>query len=83
VSGELVPFPLRARKISTDDALHAAERVLATPIEERTSRRSELALEDPEMLLAVCDLLRARGAIRAFPRDNPAWPSAASGSCWS
>ena len=60
MSGELVPFPLRARKISTDEALHAAERVLESPISERPSRATELVLDDPEMLLAFCDILRSR-----------------------
>lgn len=60
MSGELLPFPLRARKISTEDALQAAERVLDTPIVDRTAMATELALEDPEMLLSLSDLLRAR-----------------------
>lgn len=60
MSGELVPFPLRARKISIDEAAQAAARVLDTPIGERSAKASHLALDDPEMLLSLCDLLRSR-----------------------
>jgi len=38
----------------------AAEEVLATPISERVGNAQVLQLEDPELLLCVCDLLRAR-----------------------
>jgi len=60
VSGELVPFPLRARKISLDEALLAAELMLSTPIGDRAARSAELALLDAEMLLSACELLRSR-----------------------
>ena len=39
----------------------AACRVLETPREERESRVAELSLESPDVLLAVCDLLREQG----------------------
>jgi tetratricopeptide (TPR) repeat protein len=60
VSGELVPFPLRARKVSAEAALEAAERMLAVPAEERASKATELRLDDAEMLLSACELLRSR-----------------------
>jgi tetratricopeptide (TPR) repeat protein len=60
MSGELLPFPLRTRKVSTADALVAAEQMLVTPIADRAARASELGLEDAETLLAACDVLRSR-----------------------
>ncbi len=37
-----------------------AERVLATPMSERLAKRQELPLEDSELLLSVCEVLRSR-----------------------
>lgn len=71
MSGDLLPFPLRVRRIATDEALKAAEHILDTPISERAAKGSELALDDPEMLLSLCDLLRARYEISpATARDD-------------
>jgi tetratricopeptide (TPR) repeat protein len=39
----------------------AACRVLETPLEDRESRARELALDSPDLLLAICDLLREQG----------------------
>jgi len=60
VKGEVVPFRRRQRRLSPEEGAPAAERVLKTPISERTQKARELQLEDPELLLCLCDLLRAR-----------------------
>ncbi len=60
MSGELIPFPLRKRHLSQEGSAAAAERVLATPIEERRENASKLHLDDPELLLSICELLRSR-----------------------
>ena len=39
----------------------AACRVLETPLEERDEKSAELGLESPDVLLAICDLLRSQG----------------------
>jgi len=71
MSGELLPFPLRARRVSSEGAIAAAERLLLTHIDERVQKASELALEDPEMLLAASDLLRSRNETSpAIVRDD-------------
>jgi tetratricopeptide (TPR) repeat protein len=40
--------------------MRAAERVLATPLDERGAKARALHLEDPETLLALCGMLRGR-----------------------
>jgi len=60
VTGRLVPFPRRSRRLYPEEGRPAAERVLATPISERACRAKELRLEDPELLLCLCELLRMR-----------------------
>ena len=58
MTGRVLPF--RGRPLSTEAGMKAAERVLATPFEERTVRARSLHLEDPETLLAICGTLRER-----------------------
>src|ERR1700687_470033 len=58
--GELVPFPWREHRMSPEQGWLVAERVLAAPIAERSARARELRLEDPELLLCVCEVLRSR-----------------------
>lgn len=60
MTGRVVPFPRRSRRLSSEEGRPAAERVLATPIPERAGNVQGLQLEDPELLLCVCELLRAR-----------------------
>ena len=47
----------RRRRLSPEEGLRQAERVLATPRDERTHRAAELHLDDPEMLLALLSLI--------------------------
>ena len=58
MTGRVIHFP--RPPLSSGGGVAAAERVLATPISERRARAAELALEDPETLLAMCALLRER-----------------------
>lgn len=60
MSGSVLRFPWSSRTLSSAAARGGAERALKTPTGERRGRDSELQLEDPEQLLAVCDLLRRR-----------------------
>jgi tetratricopeptide (TPR) repeat protein len=56
----LIQFPSRGKALSTAQARAAAERALATPVELRAGAAYELQLEDPELLLAICEALRGR-----------------------
>jgi tetratricopeptide (TPR) repeat protein len=58
VTGRLIRFP-RA-PLSSDTGIRAAERVLATPLGERREKAEDLHLDDPEILLALCGILRER-----------------------
>ncbi len=58
MTGRVLSFP--HRPLSSEAGLRAAERVLATPLEERTAKTRTLHLEDPETLLALCGILRDR-----------------------
>ncbi len=58
MSGRVLSFP--HRPLSSEAGLKAAERLLATPLDERAARARALHLEDPETLLALCGILRER-----------------------
>ena len=58
MTGRVISFP--HRPLSTDAGIRAAERVLATPMEERLEKSRVLHLDDPETLLALCGILRGR-----------------------
>jgi tetratricopeptide (TPR) repeat protein len=58
VTGRVLPF--RGRPLSSEAGIRAAERVLATPFDERRSKAHALHLEDPETLLALCGMIRER-----------------------
>ena len=60
MAGELIPFPWRPPCLVPGEGKAAAERVLAVPIGDRPEKAKELRLEDPEMLLCLCDILRDR-----------------------
>lgn len=67
MTGRVIDFP--RQPLSSEAGAAAADRVLATPLDERRARASELALEDPETLLALCSVLREKreatpGAVR-------------------
>jgi len=69
VSGRVLSFP--KRPLSSEAGLKAAERVLATPFDERAAKARALHLEDPETLLALCGVLRERmNASPASVRDE-------------
>jgi tetratricopeptide (TPR) repeat protein len=59
--GELVRFPLLRRTLSPDVVRCSAEKVLVVPPVDRLQRSRELGLEDPELLLCLCETLRSRG----------------------
>ncbi len=58
--GELIAFPWRKHRMSPEAGWKAAEKALAAPIAERPSRSREFHLEDPELLLCLCEVLRSR-----------------------
>ena len=60
MTARLIPFRWRERRLLPEEGSRAAERVLAAPIAERFRKAAQLRLEDPEVLLCVCDLLRRR-----------------------
>jgi tetratricopeptide (TPR) repeat protein len=45
--------------MTLEDASAAARQVLATPISERRAKSQELRLEDPEVVLCICETLRS------------------------
>src|SRR5713226_4668961 len=59
--GKIIPFPWRERRLSPEEGWAMAERVLATPMSKRLGKGRELPLEDSELLLSVCEVLRSRG----------------------
>src|SRR5712692_10168493 len=60
MTGKIIPFPWRERRLTPEEGWKMAERVLATPIDERTEKAEELHLDDSELMLAVCEVLRSR-----------------------
>jgi tetratricopeptide (TPR) repeat protein len=58
MTGRVIRFPHHA--LSTEQAGRAAERILATPFDDRLRKKKALHIEDPETLLALCGVLRAR-----------------------
>ena len=56
MSGRVIPFRLRDR--SEAESHEHALLVLATPASERLAHSAELRLEEPEMLLTLCDILK-------------------------
>jgi len=60
MNGELLRFPYRQKRLSTAEARTAAEALLSSPMAGRLARARELGAEDPEVLLAICDLLHSR-----------------------
>lgn len=60
MNGNVIPFPGHLRSWNSEDARPAAERALALEPEERLAKANDLGLEHPELLLAVCELLRRR-----------------------
>jgi tetratricopeptide (TPR) repeat protein len=57
LAGRLLRFPLKP--ISSDEGITAARQALAVPADSREARALALQLEEPEVLLAICGILRA------------------------
>ena len=57
MSSNLVQFPGRARHLNYEESRPAAERALSVTFEERTNNHRELHLEEPDLLLCVCEIL--------------------------
>ncbi|HEU5250298.1 MAG TPA: tetratricopeptide repeat protein [Thermoanaerobaculia bacterium] len=57
MAGRLLRFPVKP--ISSDEGIAAARTALAVPPAEREKRSFSLHLEEPEVLLGVCGILRA------------------------
>jgi tetratricopeptide (TPR) repeat protein len=58
--GKLIRFRGRERRLSPEEGQKTAKSVLAVPVPERIEKVGELRLEDPELLLCVCEVLRSR-----------------------
>lgn len=58
--GELIAFPWRKHRMSPEQGWKTADEVLATPLAQRAGRVRELHLEDPELLLCICEVLGSR-----------------------
>src|SRR5260370_38525663 len=60
MSGEVLRFPYLQKRFCTAEARTAAEALLSSPMAGRLAGARELGAEDPEVLLAICDLLHSR-----------------------
>jgi tetratricopeptide (TPR) repeat protein len=60
MAGQIIPFPWRERRLSPKQGWAMAERVLTMPISERAEKPTGLCLDDSELLLSVCEVLRSR-----------------------
>lgn len=60
MTGNIVQFPWRPKRLGYEESTPAAEFALSVPASERTERAVELRLEDPDLVLCVCEILRAR-----------------------
>ena len=56
----IIAFPWRDKRLAPEEGWREAERVLALTFAERREKAVELRLEDPELLLCVCEVLRSR-----------------------
>lgn len=56
----VVRFPTRPARLPPEKGRAFADRALVVPIDQRETRARELRLEDPELLLGVCEILRER-----------------------
>lgn len=65
MGGRLLRFP--SRPISSEEGIAAAHEALALPAASREARAASLRLEDPEVLLGVCGILR--GELETSPED--------------
>lgn len=55
----IIAFPWREKRLSPEDGWREAEQVLAMPMQERREKSGD-RLDDPELLLCVCEVLRSR-----------------------
>jgi len=60
MTARLISFRSRERRLTIEDASSAAQRALATPIQKRAVQSRELRLDDPELLLCLCEALRSQ-----------------------
>lgn len=58
MSGKLIAFRGRERRLPPAEAEALAKQVLSVPVPERVERVGKFRLEDPELLLTICDVLR-------------------------
>lgn len=56
----IIAFPWRDRRLAPEEGWKDAELILSTQFGERREKSQELRLEDPELLLCVCEVLRSR-----------------------
>lgn len=66
MTGKVIAFPWRERRLSPEEGWAMAERVLAIPIPERSTKANAPCLDDAELLLSVCEVLRSR--VEADPK---------------
>lgn len=60
MSSNVVRFPGRPRHLHYEESFPAAEKALSVQLIDRPTRMRELHLDDPELLLCVCEILRSR-----------------------
>src|SRR5215471_11541306 len=60
MAARLISFRSRETRLTFEDASTASQKVLTTPIAQRLARSRELRLDDPELLLCLCELLRSQ-----------------------
>jgi tetratricopeptide (TPR) repeat protein len=60
VKGHVVRFPRRSNTLRPHEGEALAQKVLATPLGDRAQHFTSSQLEDPELLLSICELLQGR-----------------------
>lgn len=56
----VVRFPWRPKQLTHQESKSAAQEALRVPAPDRAERTDELHLEDPELLLCVCEIIRSQ-----------------------
>jgi tetratricopeptide (TPR) repeat protein len=59
VSSNVVQFPWRPKHLHYEESRAAADRAMAVPVTDRPAQSRDLHLDDPELLLCVCESLHS------------------------
>ena len=60
MSSNVLEFPWKPRHLNYEESRPAAEKALSVPISDRPAQARDLHLDDPDLLLCVCEILRSK-----------------------